>query len=161
MEDLGIEYAVRQDKTQVYVLLQVGTLSSFHLNVSHNALQQLELNATRGRGGEMSANVKVLDLSYNNVTCIGHSYLQPVEQSLTHLHLSHNRLLNTTREVFGDMPHLQWLDLSSNQLAELDFDTFRNTKMLQVSTVMGPCDHSPFVQAPFLAYFPYFERMKV
>ncbi|PNF19529.1 hypothetical protein B7P43_G02180 [Cryptotermes secundus] len=114
------------------MLDQVGTLSSFHLNVSHNALQQLELNATRGRGGEMSANVKMLDLSYNNVTCIGHSYLRPVEQSLTHLHLSHNRLINTTREVFGNMPHLQWLDLSSNQLAELDFDTFRNTKMMQV-----------------------------
>jgi Leucine-rich repeat (LRR) protein len=116
-----------------YVLLQVGTLSSFHLNVSHNALQWLELNATRGRGSEMSTNIKVLDLSYNNVTFIGHRYLWPVEQSLTHLHLSHNRLINATHEVFGNMPHLQWLDLSSNQLVELDFDTFHNTKMLQVT----------------------------
>jgi Leucine-rich repeat (LRR) protein len=115
------------------VLLQVGTLSSFHLNVSHNTLQRLELNATRGRGTEMSANVKVLDLSYNNVTFIGHSYLHPVEQSLTHLHLSHNGLINATHEVFGNMPHLQWLDLSSNQLVELDFDTFHSTKMLQVA----------------------------
>jgi hypothetical protein len=130
------------------VLLQVGTLSSFRLNVSHNALQRLELNATTGRGGEMSANVRVLDLSYNNVSCVVQSYLGPVERSLTHLHLSHNGLLNTTREVFGNMPHLQWLDLSSNKLAELDFDTFRNTRMLQVGAIMGPHDHSLFVQAP-------------
>jgi Leucine-rich repeat (LRR) protein len=131
------------------VLLQVGTLSSFHLNVSHNALQQLELNATRGRNSETSANVKVLDVSHNNVTFIGHGYLRPVEESLTHLHLSHNGLINATREVFGNMPHLQWLDLSNNQLVQLDFDTFRNTKMLQVSNIMESHDDGLSVQSQF------------
>lgn len=39
---------------------------------------------------------------------------------------------NTTRDIFGRMVHLQWLDLSHNDLIEIDFDTFRNTKNLQV-----------------------------
>jgi Leucine-rich repeat (LRR) protein len=104
------------------------------LNVSHNALQLLEPNATTERGSEVS-NVKVLDLSYNNVTRIGRNYLRPAERSLTHLHLSHNRLSNATREVFGSMPHLQWLDLCSNELAELDYDAFRNTRTLQVGAI--------------------------
>ena len=116
-------------------VLEVGTLSSFKLNVSHNSLQKLEQNSTTGRGSEVSvlhSNVKVLDLSYNNVTRIGRTFFKPVERSLSHLHLSHNWVRNATREVFGNMPHLQWLDLSYNQLVDMDFDTFRNTRNLQV-----------------------------
>lgn len=120
---------------------QVGTLSSFRLNVSHNALQLLEPNATKGRGGEVS-NVRVLDLSYNNITRVVRNYLRPAERSLTHLHLSHNRLSNATREVFGGMPHLQWLDLGDNELAELEYDVFRNTRNLQVGVVDLPPDQS-------------------
>lgn len=30
------------------------------------------------------------------------------------------------------MPNLQWLDLSHNQINEIDFDTFKNTRSLQV-----------------------------
>ena len=59
-------------------------------------------------------------------------YFRPVEYSLTHLYLSHNELNNVTQGVFGNMPHLQWLDLSHNELVEVDFDCFRNTKNLQV-----------------------------
>ena len=120
--------------------MQVGTLSSFKLNISHNSLQKLEQNSTTGRSGEVSvlhSNVKVLDLSYNNVSRIGRTFFKPVERSLTHLHVSHNWLRNATREVFGNMPHLQWLDLSFNQLAEMDFDTFRNTRNLQVFVSLG------------------------
>jgi len=133
------------------MLLQVGTLSSFYLNVSHNALQQLELNTMMGRGGEV--NVKVLDLSYNNITCIMRGYLQPVERSLTHLHLSHNHLYNTTHQVFGSMPHLQWLDLSSNELTELDFDTFRNIRTLQVGSTVRPQFFSICLVLSFLHVF--------
>jgi Leucine-rich repeat (LRR) protein len=115
-------------------IAQVGTLSSFRLNASHNALQLLEANATSGRGSEVS-DVKVLDLSYNNVTSIGHNYLRPAERSLTHLNLSHNRLGNVTRQVFGNMPHLQWLELCCNELVELDYDAFRNTRSLQVGAI--------------------------
>lgn len=72
-------------------------------------------------------------MSHNNITHIGRGFLRPVERSLTHLHLAHNWLSNATRDVFGNIQHLTWLDLNHNNLYEIDFDTFRNTKKLQVS----------------------------
>ncbi|XP_067012092.2 chaoptin [Anabrus simplex] len=108
---------------------QVGTLSpAFRLNVSHNMLQALEANSTST--GHVS--IKVLDVSHNNITWVGRGALRPVEASLTHLHLAYNGLRNASKEVFGNMPQLQWLDLAHNHLTELDFDTFRNTRRLQV-----------------------------
>ena len=71
-------------------------------------------------------------MSHNNITYIGRGYLRPVESSMTHLYLSHNSLFNATRDVYGNMQHLQWLDLTANKLSEIDFDTFRNSKKLQV-----------------------------
>lgn len=59
-------------------------------------------------------------------------YFKPVEYSITHLYISNNRLRNLTQGVFGNMPHLQWLDLTHNKLTEMDFDCFKNTKNLQV-----------------------------
>ncbi|XP_054280137.1 chaoptin-like [Macrosteles quadrilineatus] len=112
---------------------QVGTLATFKLNMSYNSLRDLELNTTfTGRENIIHANVKVLDMSHNNITHIGRGYFRPVERSLTHLYLRHNWLSNATRDVFGNMPHLQWLDLAHNNLYEVDFDSFRNTKKLQV-----------------------------
>lgn len=35
------------------------------------------------------------------------------------------------------MQHLTWLDLAHNDLYEIDFDTFRNTKKLQVPTQLN------------------------
>lgn len=76
---------------------------------------------------------QVLDFSHNNITHIGRGYLRPIESSLTHLYLSYNSLQNATRDVFGNIQHMQWLDLSANRLNEIDFDTFRNSRKLQVS----------------------------
>nr|XP_012137075.1 PREDICTED: chaoptin isoform X3 [Megachile rotundata] len=116
---------------------QVGTLSSFKINASHNEIPKLWINSTTFTppttiGGTIQSNIKVLDLSYNNISDIMRYYFKPVEYSLTHLYLSHNQLSNVTQGVFGNMPHLQWLDLSHNDLIEVDFDCFRNTKNLQV-----------------------------
>lgn len=83
-------------------------------------------------GGAIQSNIKVLDLSYNNISDIMKFYFKPVEYSLTHLYLSHNQISNVTQGVFGNMPHLQWLDLSHNELMEIDFDCFRNTRNIQV-----------------------------
>ena len=80
----------------------------------------------------MQSNIKVLDLSFNNITEIMRFYFKPVEYSLTHLYLSHNEISNVTQSVFGNMPHLQWLDLSYNYLMEIDFDCFKETKNIQV-----------------------------
>ncbi|XP_046834184.1 chaoptin-like [Vespa crabro] len=116
---------------------QVGTLSSFKVNVSHNVIPKLWINSTTFTppttiGGNIQANIKVLDLSYNNISDIMKYYFKPVEYSLSHLYMSHNQLTNVTQGIFGNMPHLQWLDLSHNDLIEVDFDCFRNTKNLQV-----------------------------
>ncbi|XP_011498419.1 PREDICTED: chaoptin [Ceratosolen solmsi marchali] len=114
---------------------QVGTLSSFRVNASHNEIHRLTVNSSYSAntiGGLIQSNIKVLDLSYNNISEIMRYYFKPVEYSLTHLYLSHNELNNITQGVFGNMPHLQWLDLSHNDLMEMDFDCFKETKNLQV-----------------------------
>lgn len=77
-------------------------------------------------------NIKTLDMSSNNITKIVGGYFKPVEMSLMKLSLASNQLYNATRDVFGNMPHLQWLDLEYNQISELDYDTFKYTRKLQV-----------------------------
>ncbi|XP_039308071.1 chaoptin isoform X2 [Solenopsis invicta] len=112
---------------------QVGTLSSFKVNVSHNKISRLWMNSTTFASlSGVGSNIKVLDLSYNNISDITKYYFKPVEYSLTHLYLSNNQLRNISQGVFGNMPHLQWLDLRYNMLMELDCDCFKNTKSLQV-----------------------------
>ncbi|XP_017122826.1 chaoptin [Drosophila elegans] len=115
---------------------QVGTLSNLNVNVSHNQIRQLMYNSSwsgRNEHGTMyHSNIKILDLSHNNISIIHPGYFRPAEISLTHLHLGYNSLMNTTRDVFGNMPHLQWLDLSYNWIHELDFDAFKNTRQLQL-----------------------------
>ncbi|XP_012061414.1 PREDICTED: chaoptin [Atta cephalotes] len=116
---------------------QVGTLSSFKVNVSHNEISRLWVNSTSfisssGVSGNVQSNIKVLDLSYNNISDITKYYFKPVEYSLTHLYLSNNQLRNITQDVFGNMPHLQWLDLRHNGLIEIYFDCLKNTNNLQV-----------------------------
>ncbi|XP_018348156.1 PREDICTED: chaoptin isoform X1 [Trachymyrmex septentrionalis] len=116
---------------------QVGTLSSFKVNVSHNEISKLWVNNTSFIsssvvGGNVQSNIKVLDLSYNNISDIAKYYFKPVEYSLTHLYLSNNQLRNITQDVFGNMPHLQWLDLRHNELIEIYFDCLKNTNNLQV-----------------------------
>ncbi|XP_048520977.1 chaoptin isoform X2 [Dendroctonus ponderosae] len=139
LEHLDMSYN-KIEKFDFNILDQVGTLAMFHLNVSHNVLNKLVLNMPStfvndiGSGGYHS-NIQVLDMSFNNISMIAKKFFRPAEISLTNLYLSHNRIINATRDVFGNMPHLQWLDLSSNHIYEMDFDMFRNTKKLQVLDV--------------------------
>ncbi|XP_037955244.1 chaoptin isoform X2 [Teleopsis dalmanni] len=115
---------------------QVGTLSNLNVNVSHNEIKMLMYNSSwSGRndhGSMYHSNIKILDLSHNNISIIHPGYFRPAEISLTHLHMGYNSLMNATRDVFGNMPHLQWLDISYNIIRELDFDAFKNTKQLQL-----------------------------
>ncbi|KAL1506530.1 hypothetical protein ABEB36_005874 [Hypothenemus hampei] len=128
---------------------QVGNLATFHLNISHNKLSELVVNlpsifkSDTGTGG-FHSNIKVLDLSFNNISTIAKQFFKPAEISLTNLYLSHNNIMNVTRDVFGNMPHLQWLDLSRNHIYEMDFDMFRNTKKLQVLDV----SHNRILEIP-------------
>ncbi|KAF7273812.1 hypothetical protein GWI33_013503 [Rhynchophorus ferrugineus] len=145
LEDLDMAY--NNLKTFDFLMFdQVGTLGLFCVNVSHNGLKELLVNIPSafdsdlvctycvGIGG-FHANVKILDMSYNNITHIAKQFFRPAELSLTHLYLAHNRILNATKDVFGNMPHLQWLDLSWNYIYEMDFDMFRFSKRLQVLDV--------------------------
>ncbi|KAJ1520527.1 hypothetical protein ONE63_003648 [Megalurothrips usitatus] len=131
LEELDLAYN-SMSELDFGVLDQVGTLSSFRLNLSHNHIHHLEMHLGGGRDALSHSNVKMLDLSHNNVSTIARYYFRPVESSLTHLFMSWNSLRNATRDVFGNMPHLTWLDLSVNELLEIDFDTFRNSRNLQV-----------------------------
>ncbi|KRT80569.1 hypothetical protein AMK59_7610 [Oryctes borbonicus] len=136
LEDLDMSYN-SINSFEFSAFDQVGTLSMFRVNVSHNKIKELSVNFSftfsheSGVGG-LHSNIKVLDISHNNITSISKQYFQPAVLSLTHLYLSHNKIANATKDVFGNIPHLQVLDVSHNQLVEIDFDTFRNTKNLQV-----------------------------
>lgn len=130
------------------VSLQVGSLTSLEVDVSHNHIKVLgesadqnanesstmqPAHANNGRDHVVShTNIKTLDLSNNNVSKIVGGYFKPVELSLMKLSLAGNRITYISREVFGNMQHLQWLNLESNMINDVDFDTFRNTKKLQV-----------------------------
>lgn len=52
--------------------------------------------------------------------------------TLSELYLSHNKLRNITREVFGSMSMLQYLDLSHNYIFDLEYDCFKKVRNLQV-----------------------------
>ncbi|KAK4882835.1 hypothetical protein RN001_006154 [Aquatica leii] len=136
LEDLDMSYNELTD-FQFSVLDQVGTLATFSVNVSHNRLTDLAPAVNfdlEPEGGiePFHSNIKILDLSYNNISQISKHYFNPVEISLTHLYFSHNLILNISREIFGNMPHLQWIDLSFNRLLEFEYNTFKNTRHLQV-----------------------------
>ncbi|XP_044018629.1 chaoptin-like [Aphidius gifuensis] len=120
---------------------QVGTLSSFKVNSSHNSIIKLKIELSTlstpnsmyfTSGGIIQSNIRVLDLSHNNITEIDKFYFRPVEYSLTHLYLSNNQLTNMTQLIFGNLAHLQWLDLRFNDIMEIDYDCFKNTNNIQL-----------------------------
>ncbi|KAI9550756.1 hypothetical protein GHT06_013401 [Daphnia sinensis] len=108
---------------------QVGTLSAIKLDVSHNLIQQLSSNRT---GWSSYSSIRSLDLGYNNISFISRNYFEPIRSSLTHLVLHHNQLRNISRDVYSDMQHLLWLDISNNNIQLVDSDAFANAKSLQV-----------------------------
>lgn len=55
--------------------------------------------------------------------------------TLSELYLSHNKLRNITREVFGSMSMLQYLDLSYNYIFDLEYDCFKKVRNLQVNSL--------------------------
>lgn len=44
-------------------------------------------------GSMYHSNIKILDLSHNNISIIYPGYFRPAESSLTHLHLGYNALM--------------------------------------------------------------------
>lgn len=139
LEDLDLSYN-NLESFEFNCLDQVGSVGVFKLNISHNKISELRpynnfmpSNLEMGYSGIVHSNVKILDMSFNNLSSIPKHYFQPTLMSLIHLHLSHNSLSNATKEVFGNLPYLQLLDLSHNEIKDINFDTFRNTAKLQVN----------------------------
>ncbi|KAM3959736.1 leucine rich repeat containing G protein-coupled receptor chaoptin [Aphomia sociella] len=82
--------------------------------------------------GTVSVNIRVLDFSHNNISYIAPYYFRHADLTLSELYLSHNLIRNITREVFGSMVMLQYLDLSHNYIYHLEFDCFAKVKALQI-----------------------------
>ncbi|XP_013188195.1 chaoptin isoform X2 [Amyelois transitella] len=130
---------------------QVGSATALKVNVSYNRIVSLtDSNAPNfftnnfyppkaqsknpyfDRIGTISVNIRVLDFSHNNITYIAPYYFRHADLTLSELYLSHNMLRNITREVFGSMVMLQYLDLSHNFIYHLEFDCFAKVKALQI-----------------------------
>ncbi|KAK9496756.1 hypothetical protein O3M35_013038 [Rhynocoris fuscipes] len=110
---------------------QVGTLSTLTVNISNNNLAVLTHNATFN-GKYIHSYIKILDMSFNNITRIDRNYFQPIRDSITHLYLSHNSLFNSSRDLLPEMPLLQLLDFSYNAFDDIEFDSLRSLKKIQV-----------------------------
>uniref|UniRef100_A0A182PNT2 LRRCT domain-containing protein n=1 Tax=Anopheles epiroticus TaxID=199890 RepID=A0A182PNT2_9DIPT len=128
----------------------VGSLTALEVDVSHNKIKTLGMveNGTEGAGHgsreqqqlqqqlpqqpTVHSNIRSLDFSNNNISRIMPNYFRPAELSLMKLVLRQNHLSTITRELFGNMPHLNWLDLSENEIADLEYDALRSTRRLQV-----------------------------
>lgn len=55
-----------------------------------------------------------------------------MESSLSYLHMSFNDIWQVSRNVFGNLYNLIWLDIGYNRITEVGFDSFRGSKKLQV-----------------------------
>ncbi|KAJ8719147.1 hypothetical protein PYW07_016703 [Mythimna separata] len=124
---------------------QVGSATALKVNASYNRIITLtDSNAPsfftsnfypppKAQSlGTVSVNIRVLDFSHNNITYIAPYYFRHADLTLTELHLSHNLLRNITREVFGSMHMLQYLDLSHNYIYHMEYDCFKRVKNLQI-----------------------------
>lgn len=52
--------------------------------------------------------------------------------NLNYLYMSYNNLCQISRNVFGDLNSLIWLDIGHNHITDVGFDSFRGTRKLQV-----------------------------
>lgn len=123
---------------------QVGTATALKLNASYNRIITLTdsnapsyftshlYQAPASQGRTVSVNIRVLDFSHNNITYIASNYFRHTTLTLSKLHLSHNRLRNITRDVFGQMVQLQYLDISHNFIIDMEYDCFKRSTQLQI-----------------------------
>ncbi|KAG7309738.1 hypothetical protein JYU34_004236 [Plutella xylostella] len=136
---------------------QVGSATALKVNCSYNRIVTLtDSNAPsfftsnfyappKAQSlGTVSVNIRVLDFSHNNITYIAPYYFRHADLTLSELHLSHNRIRNITREVFGSMLMLQYLDLSHNQIFDLEYDCFKKVKNLQIVDM----SHNHIIEIP-------------
>ncbi|XP_023941108.2 chaoptin isoform X5 [Bicyclus anynana] len=150
---------------------QVGSATALKVNVSYNRIISLTdsnapsfyssnfypppkaqrlvsddpspLRIERGLG-TVSVNIRVMDLSHNNISYIAPYYFRHADLTLSELYLSHNLIRNITREVFGSMLMLQYLDLSHNQIFHMEYDCFKKVRNLQIIDL----SHNHLIEMP-------------
>ncbi|XP_025160019.1 protein artichoke [Harpegnathos saltator] len=88
------------------------------LNLTHNCLKELE-----DFPPDLKA-LQVLDLSYNQISGVGKSTFQHLE-NLAELHLYGNWISSISPDAFKPLKKLRILDLSRNYLANLPLNAFR------------------------------------
>lgn len=96
---------------------QIGTLSSFHLDATHNLIDlQTDHSSNRQPDWLPLNSFEVCDFSNNNITYINNSYFISVQNSLTQLILSYNLIHNLTSSTVSNLFHLQRLQLDHNRI---------------------------------------------
>lgn len=75
--------------------------------------------------------IKVLDLSYNQLTQVPVNFLNAVSESLRHLHLKFNLITNLYNTAFGNLEILNSLDISNNQIKTLHKKAFIGIENVQ------------------------------
>lgn len=156
LKELDISFN-RLDTFKFSIFDQVGSATALKVNASYNRITVLtDSNAPsffvsnfypppKAQSlGTVSVNIRVLDFSHNNITYIAPYYFRHADLTLSELHLSHNRLRNITREVFGSMHMLQYLDLSYNQIYSMEYDCFKKVKNLQIINL----SHNHLIELP-------------
>ncbi|XP_037296903.1 chaoptin isoform X2 [Manduca sexta] len=144
LKELDISFN-RLETFKFSIFDQVGSATALKVNASYNRITSLtDSNAPSFFSsnfypppkaqslGTVSVNIRVLDFSHNNISYIAPYYFRHADLTLSELHLSHNRIRNITREVFGSMLMLQYLDLSHNQIFHMEYDCFKKVKNLQI-----------------------------
>ncbi len=95
-----------------------GNMRSLHtLTISHNRLTRIQTETFCPR----QWCIRKLTLSHNELADI-HPGSFKCLHDLSHLILSHNQLTNLNWDVFLDTPHLQYLDIRKNHLADFEGD---------------------------------------
>lgn len=116
------------------ILCPLKSLESF--NVSHNRIASLDDSgfggyACYGGNRNLFNDLKVLDISHNQLVSIDSEWSELNLSQLKELHLQHNNLSKIVSGAFHSMHSLTHLNLSYNQLETLPTDMLNDTKKLQ------------------------------
>lgn len=101
------------------------------LNVSHNRIRSATDLGFQSCGDDHLTQLKVIDLSYNELFTINASWTRSDLRSVHVVLLQRNNLTKIQVGVFDGMPSLKVLNLSSNHLETLPGDVFAKNTNLQ------------------------------
>ncbi|RWS28413.1 uncharacterized protein B4U80_00777 [Leptotrombidium deliense] len=112
---------------------QVGTLSTFRFDVSHNELNAYtEVDRSVELMPSSTNSVEYCDFSNNNISFINSSYFDSIRSTLTQLTLSHNSLPGLTAQTVSRLKQLQRLLLDNNRIRSVSPFAFQSEPNLQI-----------------------------